>query len=134
MMVIDRVVVGGREFAIVQHEQTVSSDIKRISYTVHLPDGSEKKLRVEYETNMIQPPKQSDLFDAEDELTSIVEQEIRMELFGLIHNIELIEVTSGKRPDLLAEYVSSHLDVNYLDPEVQEKYIDVIAEALKGKL
>lgn len=131
MRKIEKIVVGGQEFEVMQHEREISRGVKHISYTVRFSDGSEKKLRAEYETDMVEALIRSNGINADDVLVDVAEQEIRMEIFEHIHGVKMVDVISGKHPDLLVEYVKSHLDVNYLEPEVQEKHIDIIAEAMK---
>lgn len=130
MKKIEQVTVSGRVFPIAQVEQDVGQGVKKISYQVDLGNGQQKTLKVEYETDMVEALTRSHGIDAEDELVEIAVQEIRMELFELIHQVKMVDVMEGKHPELLAEY-ASQLDINYLNPEVQEKYIDVIAEAVK---
>jgi hypothetical protein len=130
MRKIEQVTVSGRVFPITQIERDVGKGVKEISYQVDLGDGQQKTLRVKYETDMVDALMRSHGIDAEDELVEVAIQEIRMELFEYMHKVKMVDIIEGRHPELLAEF-ASHFDVNLLNPEVQEKHIDLIAEALK---
>lgn len=130
MKKIESVTVSGRVFPITQIERDIGQGVKQVSFRVDFGDGQQKALRVKYETDMVEALMRSHGINAEDELFEVAIQEIKMELFEHVHQVKMVDVVEGKHPELLAEY-ASQLDINYLNPEVQEKYIDVIAEAVK---
>jgi len=130
MRKIESVQVSGKTFLIEQEAKTIEGGTLQVSFFVVFEDGSRKELRIQYQTDMVEALNRTHGIDAEDELVSIAEQEIKLELFTIIHNVSLTDVCEGKHPELIGEYVSQ-FDVNYLNPDVQEKYVDVIAEALK---
>ena len=130
MKKIESVTVSGRVFPITQIERDIGQCVKQVSFRVDFGDGQQKALRVKYETDMVEALMRSHGINAEDELFEVAIQEIKMELFEHVHQVKMVDVVEGKHPELLAEY-ASQLDINYLNPEVQEKYIDVIAEAVK---
>lgn len=124
------ITLSGHEFKIVQEEQPHPSGSKTVFFYAIMEDGSRRNLRVEYNTELSNVLYADMGIQFEAELASVLEQEIKMELFQIIHNVSIRDVLSGKHPELLREYVASHMDINYIDPEVQEKYIDIIAEVL----
>lgn len=129
MKKIESVTVCGTQFAIVEQTKQLAGGIIKKTFAVNI-DGKDRTLGLEYTTDMVEALNRTHGLDAEDELYAIAEQEIRFELFALINDVKLTDVTSGKRVDLLKEFVSE-FGVGYVDSEVQEKHIDIIAEALK---
>lgn len=126
---IEPITISGCVFPVTQIER-VERGVKHVSFRADFGNGQQKVLRVSYETDMAEALIRSHGLDVEDELFDIVIKEIKMELFEHVHRVNMVDVVEGKHPELLAEY-ASQLDINYLNPEVQEKYIDVIADAVK---
>jgi hypothetical protein len=130
MRKIEQVTVSGQVFPITQIERDLGHGAKEITYLVTLDNGQQKTLRVKYETDIVDALMRSHGIDAEDELVEVAIQEIRMEIFEYMHKVKMVDIIEGRHPELLAEF-ASHFDVNLLNPEVQEKHIDLIAEAMK---
>lgn len=126
---IDKVTVCGKEFEIVESQTDLGDGTVRVNFSVNV-DGVERTLKLEYTTEMVAALSRMHGVNAEAELQNIVEQEIRLNIFQIIHRTPLTEITSGQKPDLIKSFVSE-FGVGYIDSEAQEKYMDLIAEALQ---
>lgn len=126
---IDKVKVCGQEFKVTEIRKDLGNGTKQINFSVNM-DGVDQNLKLEYTTDMVEALSRMHGLNAESELQSIVEQEIKLNVFQYIHKAPLVEITSGQRPDLIKAFVSE-FGVGYIDSEVQEKYMDLITEALQ---
>lgn len=125
---IDKISVCGRVYDVTEIKKDLGHGIARVNFSVNI-DGEDRQLKLEYTTEMVEALSRMHGVNAESELQSIVEGEIRMCAFSIIKNVALTDITTGKRPDLIKEFVSE-FGAGYIDSEVQEKYMDLISEAL----
>lgn len=130
---IDKVTIGSHVFSITQEVQDGENGIKQVTFFAD-QNGQRKKLELVYTTEAVNVLAQNHNIDMEEELAEIAEQEIKSELFEAIHNVKLADVLEGKHPQLLAEYITSGMDISYITAEAQYEYADLIAESLIGKL
>lgn len=126
---IDKVTVCGKEFDIIEAQTNLGDGTVRVVFSVNI-DGVERTLKLEYTTEMVEALGRIEGINAEAELQSIVIQEIKLSIFELIHKVSLTEITSGQKPDLIKDFVSE-FGAGYIESEAQEKYMDLIAEALQ---
>jgi hypothetical protein len=127
--VIDKVEVCGQEFKVTEIRKDQGNGTTQINFSVNI-DGVDRHMKLEYTTNMVEALSRMHGLNAESELHSIVELEIKLDVFQYIHKALVTEIASGQRPDLIKAFVSE-FGVGYIDSEVQEKYMDLIAEALQ---
>lgn len=126
---IDKISVCGRDFDITETKKDLGQGVVQVNFSVNV-DGEDRNLKLEYTTDMVEALSRMHGINAESELQSIVEGEIRLSTFCMVNKVDLTDITTGKRPDLIKEFVSE-FGVGYIDSEIQEKYMDLIAEALK---
>ena len=126
---IDKISVCGRDFDVTETKKDLEQGVVQVNFSVNV-DGEDRNLKLEYTTDMVEALSRMHGINAESELQSIVEGEIRLSTFCMVNKVDLTDITTGKRPDLIKEFVSE-FGVGYIDSEIQEKYMDLIAEALK---
>ena len=126
---IDKISVCGRDFDVTETKKDLEQGVVQVNFSVNV-DGEDRNLKLQYTTDMVEALSRMHGINAESELQSIVEGEIRLSTFCMVNKVDLTDITTGKRPDLIKEFVSE-FEVGYIDSEIQEKYMDLIAEALK---
>ena len=126
---IDKISVCGRDFDVTETKKDLEQGVVQVNFSVNV-DGEDRNLKLEYTTDMVEALSRMHGINAESELQSIVEGEIRLSTFCMVNKADLTDITTGKRPDLIKEFVSE-FGVGYIDSEIQEKYMDLIADALK---
>lgn len=89
-----------------------------------------KTLRVQYENEIVETLMEYHGIDGQKELEEILKFEIRLELYSIIRQVKLDDISSGKRLDLLPEFVRE-FGVGYIDIDVQETQSELITEAMK---
>lgn len=125
---IDKISVCGREFDVTEIKKDLGQGIVQVNFSVNV-DGEERNLKLEYTTEMVEALSRMHGINAESELQNIVEGEIRLNTFCILNKVNVTDITTGKRPDLIKEFVLE-FGVGYIDSEIQEKYMDLISEAL----
>ena len=124
---IDKISVCGRDFDVTETKKDLEQGVVQVNFSVNV-DGEDRNLKLEYTTDMVEALSRMHGINAESELQSIVEGEIRLSTFCMVNKVDLTDITTGKRPDLIKEFVSE-FGVGYIDSEIQEKYMDLIADA-----
>lgn len=124
-----KVTVCNREFEIRESTTTIS-DVVSMKFHVDV-DGDIHTLAAEYTTTTADELASLHDINIADSLREILEQEVRLEIFKILKKVDITDVRQGKYPNLISEWVRN-FGAEDLVPEVQEKYIDIIAEAMKG--
>lgn len=125
---IDKISVCGRDFDVTEIRKDLGDGNVQINFSVDI-DGESRNLGLEYTTEMVEALSRMHGINAETELQSIVEGEIRLSAFSIVNKVNIIDITTGKRPDLIKEFVLE-FGAGYIDSEVQEKYMNLISEVL----
>lgn len=89
-----------------------------------------KTLRAQFDNEVIKALMEYHEINGVKELEEIVKFEIRLELYTIIRQVKLEDISSGKRLDLLPEFVRE-FGVGYIDIDVQETQSELITEAMK---
>lgn len=126
-----KVVVCGQEFDVVSIPTVVSDTITKINFEV-MYEGKVRTLRCEYDKSVVEAFTALSGVNGEDELEKMIQFEFRLELFSAIKGVNLSDITQGKRPDLITEFVKE-FGFEYIEAEVQEKYPDLIAEGMSQR-
>lgn len=123
-----KVTVCNREFEIRESTTTISNVV---SMKFHVDvDGDVHTLAAEYTTTMADELASLHGITVADSLREILEQEVRVEIFKILKKVTIADIQQGMHPDLIYEWVKD-FGAEDLAPEVQEQYIDIIAEAMK---
>lgn len=123
-----KVTVCNREFEI-RESITTTGNIVSMKFHVDV-DGDTHILTAEYTTTMADELASLHGITVADSLREILEQEVRVEIFKILKKANTADIQQGKHPNLISEWVKD-FGAEELAPEVQEKYIDIIAEAMK---
>lgn len=126
-MTIDKVTVCGQQFEI-QHEEHRLGRETTIKFSATV-DGKQIGTSIRYDTNMMDELSRACGVDAEQEMSDQIALELRMIIYRHLRDVELDEITSGKRLDLLKEFVTE-FGPDYIDSYIQDQHIDIIAEAM----
>lgn len=82
--------------------------------------------RTYYEDRMIKTCEIYDGITIED----IIKNEIRLELYSIIRDVNLADISSGKRLDLLPEFIQE-FGVEWVNLEVQDLHSELVMEAMR---
>lgn len=124
-----KITVCNREFEIRESAASISNVVV-MKFHVDI-DGEVHTLAAEY----IKPTIVGELdslpgITVEDSLREILKQDVRLEIFKILKKVNVADIQQGKYPELISEWVKD-FGAEDLAPEVQEKYIDIIAEAMR---
>ncbi len=120
--------VCGQTFEITPYEETVD-EVKFVNFKTVFNDKS-YLLKVQCDKEMIEDFRLLQGLNGEEELLNVLMYEIRLELYSLIRGVNILDVSIGKRIDLLPEFVKE-FGVGYIELDVQEIHSDLIMEAMR---
>lgn len=120
--------VCGQTFEITPYEETVD-EVKFVNFKTVFNDKS-YLLKVQCDKEMIEDFRRLQGLNGEEELLNVLMYEIRLELYSLIRGVNILDVSIGKRIDLLPEFVKE-FGVGYIELDVQEIHSDLIMEAMR---